>query len=137
MSKKSTDKLDVFTRKIVKELPEEKVSLSFSKNVMASINALEVNETKVYKPLISKKVWFVIISSFIGLIIYGWKLIPEDQEGYLSEMSNINIGDILNYSPFDLNFKVSNITVYSFVFLALMISIQIIYFKHRIDKQYE
>lgn len=132
MNKEPKDKLDVFTKKLVQELPEEKPSIDFSKNVMQEIYALEnATEPIVQKPLIPKTIWAVLIAVIV--LASGYLFITVGtQDSILSGL------ELSKYTP-SLSIEmpsmsVSNITVYGFIFLAVMISIQIGYIKNHYSR---
>ena len=136
MSDKQMDRLDTLTNKMVKESPQETPSINFSKNVMDAIYALETkSELEKSEPLISKKVWFLFTAIIIAATLFLIKSTPIVSNGYLS---NINISKYTNSLSLDMNlgFTVSNITVYGFVFLAIMVSIQIGYIKNYYNREY-
>ncbi|MFK5878977.1 MAG: hypothetical protein QM478_05715 [Flavobacteriaceae bacterium] len=137
MSDKQTDRLDTFTSKMVKEAPQEKPSVNFSKNVMDAIYTIETEkELKKIEPLISKKVWFFFTAIIIAATLFLIKSTPIVSNGYLS---NINLSKYTNSLSLDMNlgFTVSNITVYGFIFLAIMVSIQIGYIKNYYNRQFD
>ena len=137
MSSKQTDRLDALTSKMVKEAPQEKLSINFSKNVMDAIYAVEAaKELKKSQPLISKKVWVLFIGIIVVATFYLLKSTPLSNSGLLSK---IDLGRFLNPISIDMNlgFTVSNITIYGFIFLAIMVSIQIGYIKNYYNSRYQ
>ena len=71
MNNKDNHLLDDFINKMIKETPIEKPSIDFSSNVMDAINTLEVKKlTNTFEPLISKKVWLLILAGIISLVIF-------------------------------------------------------------------
>lgn len=136
MSDKQADRLDALTSKMVKETPQETPSINFSKNVMDAIYAVETErELKKNEPLISKKVWVLFVSVLVAATLFLIKSTPLASNNYLS---NIDLSKYTNSLSLDMNlgFTVSNITVYGFIFLAIMVSIQIGYIKNYYDRQY-
>ncbi len=136
MSDKQTDRLDALTSKMVKETPQEKPSINFSKNVMDAIYTLEAeSELKKNQPLISKKGWALFIGILVAATFYLLKSTELSNSGVLSK---INLSRFTNTFSVDMNlgFTVSNITVYGFIFLAIMVSIQIGYIKNYYNRQY-
>ena len=130
MNKEPKDNLDLFTKKMVKELPEEKPSLDFSKNVMDAIYAVEqAKELKRSQPLISKRTWLLFVGVIIAATVY---LLKNTTFAENSLLSRIDFGTYTNGLSFDysLGFTTSNVTIYAFVFLAIMISVQIGYIKN-------
>jgi hypothetical protein len=129
MNDKDNNLLDNFTKKMVKETPVEKPSIDFSSNVMNAINALEVKKaTNTFEPLISKKVWMLIVACIIALTVFLLKTGVNMNEGYLS---NIDFSRFANTISFETsyNLNISNTALYGFIFLAIMIPIQIGFLK--------
>ena len=136
MSDKQTDRLDAFTSKMVKESPQETPSINFSKNVMDAIYAIETEkELKKNQPLISKKIWFLFVAIIIAATLFLIESTPLTSSNYLS---NINLSKYTNSLSLDMNlgFTVSNITIYGFIFLAIMVSVQIGYIKNYYNSIY-
>lgn len=130
MNKEPKDKLDVFTKKMVNELPEEKPSLNFASNVMDAIYAVEeAKELKRSQPLISKRTWLLFVGVIIAATVY---LVGSIGFSDSTLLSKLNLGQYTSGLSFDfsLGFSVSNVTIYSFIFLAIMISLQIGYIKN-------
>ncbi|MBV1888420.1 MAG: hypothetical protein KUG51_03945 [Urechidicola sp.] len=136
MNKEPKDKLDVFTKKMVQNLPEEKPSVNFSKNVMDAIYALETaKELKKSQPLISNKVWFLFVMTILAATLY---LVTNTSFADNSLLSKIDLSKYTNTLSLDMNlgFTVSNITIYGFIFLAIMVSIQIGYIKNYYNSRF-
>tara|TARA_B100000795_G_C22714410_1_gene404900 strand:+ start:335 stop:745 length:411 start_codon:yes stop_codon:yes gene_type:complete len=130
MSNKERDLLDSFTKKMVKDLPIEKPSNSFSKNVMNVISNLEaVKSTYVYEPLISMRTWFLIISSLIVSMVLLLKTKPIKMPNFISEIDTSGISSLFSFDV-SLSFTASNITLYGFFFLAIMAFIQFNYIRN-------
>jgi hypothetical protein len=130
MSDKERDLLDSFTKKMVKDLPTEKPSNSFSKNVMNVINNLEVEKsTNVYEPLISKRTWFLIISSLIVSMILLLKTTPIKTPNFISKIDTSGISNPFSFDV-SMSFTASNVTLYGFLFLAIMAVIQFGYIRN-------
>ena len=53
-------RLDKLAKKVVKYYKLESPSLDFTANVMQQVEASQISHITVYKPLISKRAWFVI-----------------------------------------------------------------------------
>lgn len=131
MNDKEKELLDDFTKKMVKDLPIEKPSKNFSSNVMDAINNLEVETIKSsYEPLISKRAWFIIIASLIASMILLLKTTPIKTPEFMSKIDLSGI--ISNPLSFDMSisFSASNVTIYGFVFLAIMAVIQFGFIKN-------
>ena len=136
MSDKQTDRLDALTSKMVKETSQETPSINFSKNVMDAIYAIETEkELKKNQPLISKKVWALCIGILVAATFYLLKNTEFSNNGVLSK---IDLSRFTNTFSIDMNlgFTVSNVTIYGFIFLAIMVSIQIGYIKNYYNSRY-
>ena len=135
MSDKQTDKLDAFTSKMVKESPVEEPSIDFSKNVMDAIYELEAeNVVTQYEPLISKKVWILVAMVTVLISVWLYKNTTMKSSGLFSE---IDLSNYTNKLSIEIpNFNVSNVTLYAFIFLAVMIFLQIGYIKNYYNSRY-
>ena len=136
MSDKQMDRLDALTSKMVKETPQETPSINFSKNVMDAIYAIETaKELKKNQPLISKKVWLLFVGLIVASTIF---LIRNTTFTENSLLSKIDLSKYTHALSFDmsLGFSVSNATIYGFVFLAIMVSVQIGYIKNYYSSRY-
>jgi len=130
MKNKEKDLLDSFTKKMVKDLPIEKPSNIFSKKVMNVISNLEtVKSTFVYEPLISKRTWFLIISSLIVSMVLLLKTKPIKMPNFISKIDTSGISIPFSFDV-SLSFTASNITLYGFLFLAIMAFIQFNYIRN-------
>lgn len=130
MNNKEKELLDNFTKKMVKNSPIEKPSKSFSKNVMNVINNLEaVKSTNVYEPLISKRTWFLIISSLIVSMVLLLKTTPIKMPNFISKIDTSGISSQFSFDM-SMSFTASNVTLYGFLFLAIMAVIQFGYIKN-------
>ena len=99
---------------------------------MDAINAMEVEKDKhAFEPLISKKVWLLISAGIIALTVFILKIGVTLNEGYLSKIDLSGFTNAISY-----DFTISNAALYGFVFLAIMIPIQIGYLKNYHDKKF-
>ena len=136
MNDKEKDLLDDFIKKMVKETPVEKPSVDFTANVMDAINAIEVKKAaSKFEPLISKKVWFLIVSGIIALTVYLYKSGVHMNESYLPNIDLSKLTSLISFET-SYNFNVSNTVLYGFIFLAIMIPIQIGYLKRFHDRKF-
>lgn len=130
MNNKEKELLENFTKKMVKGTSLEKPSKNFSKSVMNAINKLESQkEISAYQPLISKKGWFLIVSSLVASIILLLKTTPIERPEFLSKIDTSAISNALSFDM-SFSFTASNVTVYGFVFLAIMAIIQFGYIRN-------
>lgn len=121
--------------KLIKEVGLERPSSDFLSNVMNQVETSTIEESIVYKPLISKKAWMVIGS--IVFICLSMMLFMSGGEGE-SLFDKINLTPI----PFE-GFKnplaeltLNKTTSYGIIFLILLFFVQVTMLKRRIDKTF-
>lgn len=126
--KENEDKyLDDFTKKIIKKAALESPSIHFTSEIMSQVAALNDKSVTIYKPLISKKVWFLIALSFVVLCTYLILGTETEKESWLST---------LDFNALS-GFKMSKTLMYAVVFFGLMFCIQIPFLKNHFDKRFE
>nr|WP_321230772.1 hypothetical protein [uncultured Psychroserpens sp.] len=130
MNENADKHLDNLSRKVIGKSAVESPSFDFTKSVMSQINALSTSSVTTYVPLISKKVWALIILVFAGIIGYVSFGTSEEKNSWLSDL------DYEFVNPLS-NLEFSQTSVYAVLFLALMICIQIPLLKHYFNKRYE
>ena len=131
---KHIEEIHSFTKKYVKELKKETPSLDFTSNLMKKIGELEtVKEAITYKPLISKKAWFIVFVAIIAVILFPFKstdeslfTLPEINFSFLEKLSFGGLLDSVN---------VSNTTLYLALTFLVLVGIQIFYLKGHFEKQ--
>lgn len=135
MENNSEQRLDSFARKQLKELELDSPSKGFTDAIMNSISALENRSTYAYKPLISKKVWFIAVAAIVAIVFIPF----QKKEGGLLEKTAIDFSffDKISLPSFDLfsNVSVSTTTFYVFLLFAIMIAVQVFYIKGYFNKR--
>ena len=118
--------IETLTKKIMKEVPLESPSLNFTANVMSQLRPKTVSIP--YKPLISKKVWFLVAACIAVLVFFSINNSVSDSKwiGMLLAKDQLNF----SLNSFVPQIKVSKTFIYSSVFLAFFILAQIPYFKY-------
>ena len=126
-------RLDKLAKKVVKSSKLESPSLDFTAKVMQQVEASNISYITVYKPLISKRAWYVIATLIIGGISYaifgGTQSSPWLEGVDLSIISNNQVTEAIS------NFSVSKIVSYAIGFGGLAWFIQITLTKHLLDKK--
>ena len=131
---KHIEEMDAFAKKYVKEISTESPSLDFTANLMGKINQLQdAKSTIVYKPLISKKGWFVIFAAIITVIFIPFQ---SKEEGLftLPEL-NLSFLEKFNFSGLFDTIQVSNSLLYLAITFPVLVGIQILYLKGHFEKQ--
>lgn len=129
---KDEKKIETFIDNLMSADSLERPSLDFTDNVMSKVEAISNSTVTVYKPLISKSVWYIIIGSFVALVGYIFLKEPVSNNSWFSsfDLSYITINPFENVS-----FNFSKSLMYALVFLAIMMSIQIPLLKHYFNKR--
>lgn len=129
---KDNKKIEAFIDKLMSADSLEQPSLDFTDKVMSKVESISNSTATVYKPLISKSVWFVIIASFVALVAYFYSKEPVINNGWFSrfDLSNISLNPLENVS-----FDFSSTLMYAVVLLAIMVSIQVPLLKHYFNKR--
>lgn len=132
---KHIKELDAFVKKYVKEIVEEKPSISFTASLMNKIISEKKSEVFKVKALITKKGWFVI-----SLLVAAIILIPF----YTVEKNIFNIPKMdfsffnkFQFSSMFESFSVSITVFYAIFFFGLMFVAQVIFLKNYFNKKFE
>jgi len=135
--KANTDKyIEKFVDKMMKEISLETPSVDFTAQIMSQVLKIKTSQTTVYKPLISKWVWYGIFISMLGLIAY-LSFNSSSVSGGLLE--KFNLGTLPKFSMPNLfsGLHFSKTTIYACVLLTLMLFIQIPIIKHVMNRRLE
>ncbi|WP_024772190.1 hypothetical protein [Aquimarina macrocephali] len=119
---------------LVKEAGLETPSVDFLKNVMEQVELSTVEMSSAYKPLISKKVWFVI-AVVTAVLLCATPFLSDSKESILSSIDFSFFNKISIKNPFS-DFTFHKTTIYGILFLALLFLIQITILKRRIDRRF-
>ncbi len=120
--------------KMMKETILEKPSNNFTAHVMAQVTDINLSKAYVYKPLISKWVWYILFVAVSSLVIYLLFNNGQPSNGWLY---NLNFSSKFNFMKGLSSFHYSKTTVYACVLLTVMLFIQIPILKHHMDKRLE
>lgn len=125
-------KIEAFIEKLMSADALEQPSVDFTDKVMSMVEAVANSEATVYKPLIPKSVWFIIIGGFIALVGYLTINESEVNSSWLNrfDWSNVSLNLFENVSN-----NLSSTLMYAVVFLAIMVSIQVPLLKYYFNKR--
>ncbi|MBL4569007.1 MAG: hypothetical protein JKY69_04920 [Flavobacteriaceae bacterium] len=131
---KKNQKLNAFTKKYLKDLELESPSVDFTANIMDVISVIKTSDNAVtYKPLISKKGWFLVFSILAAILIIPlrgveskWVTLPELNFSFLEKISFTGLLD---------GFTISNTVVYTVCLFAVLMTIQLFYLKGYFEKR--
>lgn len=109
-------------------------SLDFTTSIMTQIETLSQTEITTYKPLISKRNWFVLGALFI--VLFGLSILgtPTEANSWFnaldfSILTNNKVSKVMS------NITISNTVLYTVVFFGAMLFIQIPLLKNYFDKR--
>jgi hypothetical protein len=135
MKTRDDKNIERLVEKMMLDSALEAPSLDFTSKVMSEVISMEKKKSIFYKPVISKRGWFMIFAA-IGVFI-TWLILT----GYLSNQpqTNINFNFINGHSILKVfsGFQFSNLTLYILLFGIIMIFIQIIFLKSYLNKRFE
>jgi len=124
---KQSKNIEQITKNIIKEGGLHQPSPNFLSNVMETIEVQKLNESIVYKPLISKNMWLVL-AVFLGVVAILLFLFPVFSETSL--LSQLVIPEEYKFTLPELH--LSKITIYGIGFLSLFL-FQIPFLKRQLD----
>lgn len=129
------EKLEAMLEQLMRDDVLESPSANFTHKVMDEVYAIEESSSSVfqYKPLISKKAWWVIAIVFTVLIAYIWTRGGASTEPTL--LSSVQLPKF-NYSVLDnLNWQLTGAFKYGAIFFAVMILVQMTVLKSYFDRR--
>lgn len=100
----------------------EQAPMDFTDNVMSKIEMLSETKTIVYKPLISKYVWWLLGLGFVALI---FNIIFNKSTDSSRSSERFNLPEISLNLFSNLSIDFSSTLMYATVLLAIMVAIQI------------
>lgn len=136
MSDKLDKRIDQLVGKVMKESTLETPSFDFTSKVMQHVVATSKSKATVYEPLISKRVWFVIFTCVLVLVVFV-TLNGNTQNNDLFSSINANIISKLKFSNPLLGFTLPSTTMYAIVMLLVMLFVQLPILKNYFDKRFQ
>ncbi len=131
---KHIEEIHAFTKKYVQEIQIETPSLDFTSNLMRKIGELQPFKSAItYKPLISKKAWFIVFTAIISAVLIPFK--SSEESIFSVPELNFSFLEKLNFTGLLDNINVSNTTLYFAITFSVLVSIQIFYLKGYFEKQ--
>lgn len=133
MKEQANTQVEKLVDKMMESSALESPSVDFTSQILSKINTLKQSKTMVYEPLISKKIWVLIISGCIALVVYAFFSTSSESSSWLStvdysKLPNFNISERLSTITF------SKTMMYAIVLLSLMVFVQIPLLKNYYDK---
>jgi hypothetical protein len=119
---KDDKRIEELVNKLMAADSLESAPADFTDGVMAKVEALQNSSATVYKPLIPKYMWWLIVSSFIALVGYVLFKQPSDT---VSLSDRYNLPEVSFNLLDNISYNFSSTILYASVLLAIMVSIQI------------
>lgn len=131
---KQSNKIDKLIHKLINEAGLENPSTEFFINVMDKIEVQKVSQPIVFQPLISKKIWLLIVSfTIVALVLLSvYPIFTEFTLYQLPSLSKLSFQLPEMQLP---EIQFSKITIYGIGFLSLFL-IQIPFLKKQIDQRF-
>ena len=131
---KTTENIEGFTKYIMKEVDVEKPSTDFLFKVMETVKSdSKVPLSIIYKPLIPKSVWVLIVILFVVLSVFV--LTGSTVNYYL--LSQIDVPIVEKVLAFDLfkNIHFSKTFTLSFIVFSAFVMVQLFFIKNYYNNQ--
>lgn len=109
-------------------------SFDFTENVMSQIVDFKPSIATTYQPLISRRVWTLIVGGFVTFIAYV-VLITKPEASEWFKTFDLHLWNQVNFSKILNVVEPSKTAAYGIGLLALMLLIQIPILKHYFDKR--
>ncbi|NQV77723.1 MAG: hypothetical protein HQ490_05140 [Lutibacter sp.] len=135
--------IEEITKYIIKEAQVESPSNDFLNKVMDSVKLEnQLSLSKVYKPLISKSAWLLIITVFVALSIFtltgnsgNYDLFSKVDVSFLNKIPSINIFENISSINIFKNIHFSSTFTFSFLFFSILVMLQLFVIKNYFNKQ--
>lgn len=131
MKENANKNIDQFVDRVMKSSKLETPSFDFTAKVMSQITVNQISKVTVYKPLISKTTWGILLVLTAGMV--GFQIFSQ-------ESTSLGWFDKLDFSIVSNLFsgvKISQTTMYSLLMFGVMLFIQIPLLKHYFNKRFE
>ncbi len=128
--KSNEDKnIEKLIEKMMKATTAETPSFDFTSSVMSEVLAIQKKKSISYKPVISKKAWYIIFASMLALFAYLALTIKTASSGI-----NIDLSKFLKPFP---GLQISSVTANVLLMAILMLFIQMVLLKSYFNKRFE
>jgi hypothetical protein len=131
MKENANKHIDQFVDKVMKTSKLETPSFNFTAKVMSQITETSRSTVTVYKPLISKTVWGILL--VLGAVLVVFSIFSKDNTT-LGWFDKLDISKVFNVFS---GIEISQTTMYSLLMFGVMLFIQIPILKHYFNKRFE
>jgi len=130
--KEHTNKdLEKFVDKVMKSSTLETPSFDFTAKVMSQVTADSKSPVTIYKPLISKTTWGILLLLTAGIVIYSFLSKDTTTLGWFDKLDFSKVPDVFS------RIQISNTVMYSLLMFAIMLFIQVPLLKHYFNKRFQ
>lgn len=131
MKDQTNKHIEHFVEKVMKSSSLEKPSFDFTARVMSQVTSTSSSNVTVYRPLISKTTWVVLILITVGVITYSMFSKDTMSLVWLDKLDFSKVSNVFS------GIKISNTVMYSLLMFAIMLFIQVPMLKHYYNKRFE
>ena len=128
--KESDKNIENFIEKMMAESSLQSPSMDFTSKIMSQVLVIEKSKIKVYKPLISKQIWILIVGSLIVCAFYTI-MTSSVNDFKTNELYTQKIADLFT------EIQISKNSLYAMLIVPIMILIQIPMLKNYYYKKYQ
>lgn len=136
MEEKENKYLENLSETVIGKEAIESPSFNFTDAVMSKVNALEESAVIVYKPLISKQSWVLIILGILIMVLYILFFGNNTESSSWIQSLDFSILSSINMDALP-SLSISKTFTYAVLFFGLMICVQIPLLKNHFDKRFE
>jgi len=134
MKNKIDENIEKLVDKMMAEGPIESPSIDFTASVMSTIAAAATSKSPVYKPVISKRGWFIILGAIGALFVF---LILNSQTTAVPNYFNYPAIDFDKFLKPFTDLQISPLTATVLLAATVMLLIQIFFLKNILNKRFE
>jgi len=131
MKENANKNMEHFVDKVMQSATLETPSYDFTSKVMSQVMASSQSSVTVYKPLISKTTWGILL--LLTLALVGISLFSTDTTS-LGLLDKLDLSKMPNLFS---GVKISQTAMYSMLMFAVMLFIQVPILKHYFNKRFE
>jgi hypothetical protein len=134
MENKEDQNIEKLVERMMMNSEIESPSPDFTQNVMSGIYASQKSREIMYKPIFSKRTWFIIFTGIIAIFIYSFFNSNTQAPVFEVNFSWFRLSQLEKLFP---NFRISFLTAYVILLAASAVMVQIFLLKKYFDKQLE
>lgn len=131
MNEHKNKHIDHFVEKVMKSSTLETPSFDFTTKVMSQITVTSKSTVTVYKPLISKTVWGILVLLTVGVVVFSVFSKDTTTFGWFDKLDLSRVFNLFS------GVKISQTAMYSVMMFAVMLCIQIPLLKHYFNKRFD